>query len=62
MLQTNTKPQMLTIKEAAELIDGLTPFRIRQLCLSGELKHVKAGNKYLINKNVLFEFIGEITG
>jgi len=53
------KPIMLTVKEAAAEVVGLTPFRVRQLCISGELKHIKAGNKYLINKSVLLEFIGE---
>ena len=53
------KPTMLTIKEAAALVDGLTPYRIRQMCISGQLPHIKAGNKYLINKNKLLEAIGE---
>lgn len=54
-----SKPQMLTIKEAAALVDGLTAYRIRQMCIAGELPHIKAGNKYLINKSKLFEIIGE---
>jgi excisionase family DNA binding protein len=53
------KPKMLTIKEAAALVDGLTPYRIRQMCIDGTLPHIKAGKKYLINKNRLFEVIGE---
>jgi excisionase family DNA binding protein len=53
------KPRMLTIDEAAQCIDGLTKFRIRQMCISGELKHVRAGKKYLINQAVLFATIGE---
>lgn len=27
------KKRVLTIKEAASLIDGLTPFRVRQMCI-----------------------------
>jgi excisionase family DNA binding protein len=54
-----TKQRLLTIKEAAAMVDGLTPFRIREMCKSGELKHVKAGKKYLINPSVLLNFIGE---
>jgi excisionase family DNA binding protein len=50
---------LLTINEAAALVDGLTPFRVRQMCISGELKHTKAGKKYLINKSVLLAHIGE---
>ena len=48
---------MLTIKEAAALVDGLTEYRVRQLCKSGELPTVKAGKKYLINKDNLLRFL-----
>jgi len=50
---------LLTIKEAAAEVDGLTPFRVRQMCIDGVLPHIRAGNKYLINKKKLFEVIGE---
>lgn len=53
------KPQMLTLKQAAELVEGLSAFRIRKMCNEGILPHVKAGNKYLINKTALFNVIGE---
>ena len=49
---------MLTIKEAAALVDGLAEYRVRQLCRSGELPCIKAGKKYLINKDVLFRYLG----
>ena len=55
---TNEKIVMLTIKEAAALVDGLTEYRVRQLCRSGELPCIKAGKKYLINKDVLFRYLG----
>ena len=55
---TNEKIVMLTIKEAAVLVDGLTEFRVRQLCRSGELPCIKAGKKFLINKEVLIRFLG----
>ena len=47
------KEKLLTIKEAAELIEGLTEYRIRQLCISGELKCFKAGRKYLFTERNL---------
>jgi excisionase family DNA binding protein len=50
---------MLTLKQAAELVDGLSAFRIRKMCNEGILPHVKAGNKYLVNKTALFNAIGE---
>ena len=54
---TETTITMLTIKEAAALVDGLTEYRVRQLCKSGELPTVKAGKKYLINKDILLRFL-----
>jgi excisionase family DNA binding protein len=53
---------MLTIKEAAALVDGLSQNTIRQWCIKGELKHNKGGKTgktYLINKSVLLEYLGE---
>lgn len=49
--------KMLTIKEAGKLIEGLSEFRIRQMCLDGTLPSVKAGRKYLICDKVLYETI-----
>ena len=56
---TNEKRMvMLTIKEAAALVDGLTEYRVREMCRSGELPCIKAGKKFLINKEVLIRFLG----
>lgn len=49
----NSKAKMLTIKEAANVVDGITAYRIRQMCISGELPCFKAGKKYLINERTL---------
>ena len=52
---------MLTIKEAAKLVQGLTEYRVRELCKSGELPCIMAGKKYLINKDTLYKFLsGEL--
>ncbi len=57
-----TKRRMLTIGEAAHLIEGITEYRIRQDVLhllfypgkcSGQLRAFKAGNKYLIAESDL---------
>ena len=40
-----TNRRVLTIKEAAKLIDGLTEYRIRQMCISGQLPYFMAGKK-----------------
>lgn len=42
---TTTNRRVLTIKEAAKLIDGLTEYRIRQMCISGQLSCFMAGKK-----------------
>ncbi len=49
----NNKSQMLTIKQAAKVVEGITEFRIRQMCITGQLPCFKAGRKYLINEKVL---------
>ena len=47
------KPRLLTLKQAANLIDGLTEYRIRMMCVQGEIKYHKFGNKYMISENEL---------
>ena len=49
---------LLTINEAAALVDGLTPFRVREWCKSGELPCIMAGGKHLINQSALLKKIG----
>ncbi|MBP1538549.1 MAG: helix-turn-helix domain-containing protein [Ruminococcus sp.] len=56
-----TEITMLTIKQAASLVQGLTEYRVRELCKTGELPCFKAGKKYLINKDILYKFLsGEL--
>ena len=45
--------RILTIKEAAKLIEGLTEYRVRQMCKSGQLPCFMAGKKYLIKEKAL---------
>jgi len=52
---------MLTINEAAEKVPGLTRYRIREMCISGELPCVKAGRKYLICEQVLYKVLTDGT-
>lgn len=59
----DTKRKVLTIKEAAKLIDGLTEYRIRQMCISGQLPCFMAGKKYLIAEENLYKVVfGECCG
>ena len=55
--KTENKITMLTIKEAAELVNGLSEYRVRELCKSGELPCFKADKKYLINKDILYKYL-----
>ncbi len=55
--KTETKIVMLTIKEAAALVEGLTEYRVRQMCLSGQVPHIMAGKKYLINKELFLKYL-----
>lgn len=56
-------PRMRTISEAVSEIraqdpqTAVTPYRVRQLILSGVLPSVRAGNKYLIDLDVLIEYL-----
>ncbi len=52
-----TQKKLMTIKEAANLIDGITEYRMRQMCKSGQLRCFKAGNKYLIYEKNLTELV-----
>ena len=53
----NQATRMLTINEAAERVPGLSKWRIREMCISGKLPHMKAGRKYLINEQVLISYL-----
>ncbi|MBR1384318.1 MAG: helix-turn-helix domain-containing protein [Ruminococcus sp.] len=48
---------MLTIKEAAALVEGLTEYRVRQMCINDQIPHIMAGKKYLINKDKFLSYL-----
>jgi len=58
MTDTARKPRLLTLKEAANLIDGLTEYRVRQLCTQNEIRYFKFGNKYMISEKELLTYFG----
>ena len=49
-------PKMITLKEAAAK-SGLSYNCLRNLCLSGELVHIRAGNKILVNEEKLIDYL-----
>ena len=56
----DAKVKLLTIRQAADVIDGLTEYRIRKLCRTGELPCIKAGKKYLINEQTLIDVVSKM--
>ena len=55
--KTEAKIEMLTIKEAAALVEGLTEYRVRQMCINDQVPHIMAGKKYLINKEFFLRYL-----
>lgn len=61
----NIVPKMRTIKAAAEEIkqadkdSAISEFHIRQLVKQGKLPHIKAGNKVLINMDLLNKYLSD---
>ena len=51
------KITMLTIKEAAAMVEGLTEYRVRQMCVNKQIPCIMAGKKYLIDKDILLDFL-----
>ena len=60
---TSNKVEMLTIKESAELISGLSEHTVRQLVKQGKVKSVRTGEgrngKILVNKADLIAYFNE---
>ena len=54
--------EMLTIKECAALVDGLSEHTVRMLCSQDKITHVKAGagrnGKILVSKVSLLKYLG----
>ena len=57
----NDQVEMLTIKECAQQISGLSEHTIRQLVLQNKLPHIRTGQgkrgKILIPKSALLEYL-----
>lgn len=53
---------MLTVKECAALVDGLSENTVRQLCAQDKVAHVRAGagrnGKILVSKVSLLKYLG----
>jgi len=72
--QTSPTPQpqspqaveMLTIKECAECVKGISAHTIRQLVLQGKIPSVRTGagqnGKILVSKSALLSYFGKLGG
>jgi len=60
MTNENRKLRLLTLKQAAELIDGLTEYRVRQLCTDNIIKYHKFGNKYMIPEHEILKMCSDL--
>lgn len=60
-LPNNEQVEMLTIKECAQQISGLSEHTVRQLVLQNKLPHIRTGQgkrgKILIPKSALLEYL-----
>lgn len=58
----NDKVELLTVKECAKEINGLSECTVRQLVVQGKLPHIRSGagkrGKILIPKAALLEYFG----
>ena len=57
-------PEMLTVKECAALITGLTEHTVRMLVKQGKVKYIRCGQdtrgKILVSKDSLLKYLGAV--
>ena len=57
-------PKMLTIKECAELVSGLTEHTVRMLVKREKVKYIRCGQgargKILVSKDSLLKYLGAV--
>ena len=61
--QSDTQPlEMLTVKECAALVNGLSEHTVRQLVAQGKVEYIRAGSgvrgKILVSKASLLKYLG----
>lgn len=49
-------PRMITLQQAAAET-GMSYYSLRKMCLEGQLVHVRAGNKFLVNAEKLAAYL-----
>lgn len=56
---TNKKVHLLTVAEAADMVEGLSEYHIRKMIKSGQLPCVREGRKLFINRDLLIRYLYE---
>ena len=52
------KVVLLTIREAAAMVSGLSVYQVRLMIETGQLLYIKARTKIFINKDILLKVLG----
>ena len=59
---SSTQPVMLTVKECAELVEGLSEHTVCMLCAQEKIKSIRTGagrnGKILVSKSSLLRYLG----
>ncbi len=59
-----TLPEMLTVKECAALVSGLTEHTVRMLVKQNKVKYIRCGQgtrgKILVSKDSLLKYLGAV--
>lgn len=58
--QEATLPVMLSLKQAANLT-GLSYYYLRGLCLTHEIVYIRCGNRYMVNRQSLADYLNKGT-
>ena len=62
MQASSTPPVMLTVKECAALVEGLSEHTVRMLCAQDKIKYIRTGagrnGKILVSKVSLLRYLG----
>lgn len=53
---TGQYPIMISLRDAVEF-SGLSYDRLRKMCLTNQLVHMRSGSKFLINRCKLLEYL-----
>jgi hypothetical protein len=53
-INTTQKPKFYTVREAADLVDGVSDKLIRKMCKEGKIVCLESGNRFLMTIDALY--------